>query len=155
MSNKQDLKDVWPIINEVVSSDGEFSLKPNGVSMLPLIRPGIDAVTIVAPKDLKKDDIVLYRRASGQFVLHRLIRIKKGRCTMFGDNQKIIEYKIPVTNVLAKVKSIYRDGEAIDFDGKEYKKYLKKLHRKINFYKLPTLLYRIKCKLVKRKSTSK
>lgn len=156
MSNKQELKDIWPLISEVISSGGEFRLNPNGISMLPLIRPSVDSVTIVAPNDLKNDDIVLYVRKSGQFVLHRLIKVnKKGLCTMFGDNQKSLEHKIPLSDVLAKVNEIYRDGVKVDFDSKEYKKYVKKIHRRINLYKLPTLLYKIKCKIFKRKSTSK
>lgn len=146
---------MWPLINEVISSGGEFCLHPNGHSMMPLIRPGEDMVTIVAPTELENDDIVLYVRESGQFVLHRLISTKKGYCTMFGDNQKALEHKIPIKNVLAKVKYIHRDGEIINFDSKEYKKYVKKVHRKINFYRFPVFLSKIKHKIFKKKSTSK
>ena len=145
---------MWPIISEVLSSGGEFCLHPNGQSMLPIIRPSIDMVTIVSPQELKNDDIVLYVRASGQFVLHRLISIKKGKCTMFGDNQKALERNIPIENVVAKVKSIHRDGEIVDFNSKEYKKYVKKIHRKINFYKFPIFLITVKNKIFKKKSTS-
>jgi phage repressor protein C with HTH and peptisase S24 domain len=152
---KQELKEMWPIISEVLSSGGEFCLNPNGHSMLPLIRPGIDMVTIVSPTELENDDIVLYVRESGQFVLHRLIKTKKGFCTMFGDNQKALEPKIPLKNVLAKVKYIHRDGNVIDFNSKEYKKYVKKIHRRINFYRFPVFLSKIKNKIFKKKSTSK
>lgn len=150
LKNKQEMKDIWPLINEVISSGGEFQIYPNGVSMLPLIRPSVDMVTLVSPKELQKNDIVLYQRASGQFVLHRLIKVdKKGNCTMFGDNQKALERGIPLDNVLAKVKSIQRDGETVDFSSKKYKKYLRRIHRRINFYRFPVLLSKIKHKIFK------
>ena len=154
MKNKQDLSQMWPIISEVIVSGGEFCLHPNGQSMLPLIRPSTDMVTIVAPTELENDDIVLYVRESGQFVLHMLISIKKGKCTMFGDNQKALEHNIPLDKVVAKVKYLHRDGEIIDFNGKDYKKYVKKIHRRINFYRFPVFLSKIKNKIFKKKSTS-
>ncbi len=155
LKDKREFKEIWPLISEIISSGGEAPIYPNGQSMLPLIRPGKDMVTIVAPSELKKDDIVLFVRQTGQFVLHRIVCIKKDYCNMIGDNEKAIEFKIPVSNVLAKVKSIQRDGEIVDFDSKEYKKYLKKLHRKINFNRLPTRLSILKRKIFKKKSTSK
>lgn len=155
MKTKQDLRVVWPSINDIISNGGEFCLLPNGNSMLPLIRPGQDMVTIVSPEDLKKDDIVLFVRRTGQFVLHRIVDIKKGRYNIIGDNQRTIEFKIPREWILAKVKYIHRDGEIIDFESKEYKKYLKKLHRKINFYRFPSFLSIMKQRIFKKKSTSK
>ena len=130
-------------------------MRPNGISMMPLIRPDKDLVTIVSPDELKKDDIVLFVRPSGQFVLHRIFEIKKGRYNIIGDNQKVIEFKVPRERIVAKVKSIQRDGETVDFESKEYKKYLKKFRRKVNFYRFPSFLSIIKQKIFKKKSTSK
>ena len=156
LKNKQELKEAWPMINQVLSRGEEFPIYPNGTSMLPLIRPGIDMVTLVLPNELKKDDIVLYKRATGQFVLHRLIKInKKGLCTMFGDNQNALEFNIPLENILAKIKSLYRDDKLVDFSSKEYKKYVRGIHRRINRNKLPVFLSKVKYKILKSKSTSK
>ena len=155
LKNKQDLKEMWPFISEMLANGGDFSLLPNGTSMLPLIRPGEDLVTIVAPKELKKDDIVLFVRKTGQFVLHRIVSMKNGLCNMIGDNQKTIEFKIPVEDIVAKVKYIHRNGEVIDFESKDYKKYVKKIRRKTNFYRFPSFLSIMKQKIFKKKSTSK
>ena len=49
-----ELKEAWSIIEEVISSGGEFSISPSGTSMLPLIRPGKDVVVLVAQLSLRK-----------------------------------------------------------------------------------------------------
>lgn len=82
---------------------------------------------LVAPCDVKKNDIVLYKRASGQFVMHRIIKVKKDEYIMCGDNQYEHEHNIKKENILAKVKGIYRDEVYFEVNNKEYIKYVKKL----------------------------
>lgn len=122
-----DLKEFWPLINETISSGGEFRLFHKGTSMLPLLRQGIDSVLLVSPTELKKNDIVLYKRPSGQLVMHRIIKLEKNGYAICGDNQYILEKGITDKNMLAKVKGIYRGDEYFDINNKQYKKYLRKL----------------------------
>ena len=119
-----DLKEFWPLINETISSGGEFRLFHKGKSMMPLLREGIDSVLLIAPNDLKKNDIVLYVRESGQFVMHRIVKLKGDNYTMCGDNQGVFEKGITKSNVLAKVKGIYRGDEYCDLTDKKYKRYV-------------------------------
>ena len=65
-----------------------FLVQPfRGVSMMPLLRQGRDAVRLVKPqRPLKKMDIVLFERPDGQLVLHRIIRIRNGEYYIRGDN---------------------------------------------------------------------
>ena len=97
------------LIEEVVSTDGEFRLYPKGTSMLPLIRQGKDSVILVKPSLLSNKDIVLYKRSNGQFVLHRIIKIKGNDLILCGDNQSDLEYGITKADVVAKVKAVYID----------------------------------------------
>ena len=120
------MDEIWQLASDVISSGGEFRLFHKGTSMLPLLRQGIDSVVLVAPTDIKKNDILLYRRASGQYVMHRAIKIKKDEFIMCGDNQYVHEHGIKQENILAKVKGIYRGEEYIEIDNKEYKKYVKR-----------------------------
>jgi hypothetical protein len=122
-----DLKEFWPLINETISSGGEFRLFHKGTSMLPLLRQGIDSVVLVSPTELKKNDIVLYKRPSGQLVMHRIVKLEKNGYAICGDNQYILEKGITDKNMLAKVKGIYRGDEYFDINNKQYKKYLRKL----------------------------
>ena len=91
--NKQliNLCDLYPLIEEVISSGGEFRMYPRGVSMLPLLTQGEDSVVLVSLGDVCVNDMILYRRDSGQFVLHRLIKIEGDEYIMCGDNQGELE----------------------------------------------------------------
>lgn len=123
--NKQDFKieEMYPLISEIISSGGSFRLFPKGISMLPTIKQGQDSVELAAPKRLKKYDIVLYKRPNGQFVIHRIIKIKDDEATLCGDNQVALENGVDVNDILAKVTGIYK-GEKLfkntDFSYKFY-----------------------------------
>ena len=149
MSNIVELNDIWPVINEVISSGGEFNFKPNGISMLPLIRPGVDTVTLVEPKEIKKSDIVLYRRDNGKFVLHRIMFVRKKDFVMRGDNQKYLETGLRRDQILALVKGITKDGAQVDMTSEEYQKYVKSLYRGIWKVRLRSFLSKIKHKIFK------
>ncbi|MBQ7760434.1 MAG: S24/S26 family peptidase [Clostridia bacterium] len=147
-----ELKDTWPIIEEVISSGGEFHLAPHGNSMLPLIKPGKDTVVLVAPTDLKEQDIVLYRRANGQFILHRIMYIKKDHLLMCGDNLDYYEYEIKLEDILAKVKDILIDGKTkVDTTSRKYKKYVKSRYRKVRVAQFKNFLYRLAKPFIKNK----
>ena len=125
-----DLNEAWPLISEVIESDGEFRLYPRGTSMMPLIREGIDSVLLIKARDVSKNDMVFYKRENGQFVLHRAVKIKKNSYVMCGDNQFKLEKGIRQENVLAVVKGFYRDELYVDENNEEYRKYLKSLPKR-------------------------
>ena len=125
-----DLNEAWPLISEVIESDGEFRLYPRGTSMMPLIREGIDSVLLVKARDVSKNDMVFYKRENGQFVLHRAVKIKKNSYVLCGDNQFKLEKGIRQENVLAVVKGFYRDELYVDENNEEYRKYLKSLPKR-------------------------
>lgn len=149
MSNKLELNDLWPVIEEVISSGGEFQFAPYGTSMLPLIRPGQDSVIFVAPNNLKKTDIVLYRRLDGSFILHRIMLIQKDNYIMCGDNQRQLERDIKKEQILALVKDVYRNGDPVDTKSKEYQRYIKSRYKQIRKSRLRLFLSRIKHKFFK------
>lgn len=146
------LKDFWPIMKEVIESGGEFTFKPNGVSMMPLIRQGIDEVVLVKAENIKVGDAVFYQRDNGQFVLHRIVKEKKGKYVMCGDNQFILEYGITDKHILAKMKAVIRDGQVIDETNKEYRKYIKGLPFRRFKKKTRNFLSRVKAKIFKKKT---
>ena len=151
MSNTEvSLKEVWPIMKEVIESGGEFSFFPHGTSMMPLIRQGLDSVVLVKAEELKKGDAVFYQRDNGQFVLHRIVKIKNGEYIMCGDNQYELEYGIEQRHILAKVKAVKRDGHTIDDSVTEYRKYVKGLSFLRLKRRVGVRLYRIKNKIFKK-----
>ena len=126
MNNDFRLDEVIEVIEEILSSGGEFKFQPKGVSMRPLIVGGRDSVVLKSfdPNTVKKHDMLFYRRENGQFVLHRLIKIENdGRFTMCGDNQLKLERRLDSSFVIGVVSGLYRKGKSYDLSGVSYRLY--------------------------------
>lgn len=147
------LKDALFVIQEKLSSGGEVTINPGGISMKPLVIPGRDSVVLVsAPKKLKKYDVALYRRKNGQFVLHRVVGEKNGIYIMCGDNQYVREKNIEHTDVIALMSAVIRNKKKISVNSVHYKIYsvLWVFIQRINalYHKLRGFLGRIKRKIL-------
>ena len=118
------LKDAEGLIIEVVNGGGEFELYPRGTSMLPLIVEGRDSVRLVKPKNLKVDDIALYKRDDGQFVLHRIVAANGDIFDMCGDHQFVVENGIRRDQIIAKVGAMTINGKLVKTDDKRYLAYV-------------------------------
>lgn len=80
-----------------------------GISMYPLLRQRKDSVHIVKiDSPLKKNDVILYQRDSGQYVLHRIIKIKNSNYIICGDNQWKKEYGITDDHIIGIMIGYYR-----------------------------------------------
>ena len=128
------LEELLPVISEKLEAGGQVAFNPYGESMLPLFVPGRDSVTLEKPqRPLKKNDILFYRRKTGQFVLHRLEKIKKdGSLVLRGDNQWAKEQGIRPEDILGLVVSFCQNGKEQTPNALKYKFYvrvLKPLHR--------------------------
>lgn len=132
-----------PLIEESIKNGGNFTFYPKGTSMLPTIIPGEDMVRLCELSQIKKYDIVLYKRKNGQYVMHRIMKIKylpKTKETVFtmcGDNQVVLERGITSDMLIAKAHSVIKsDGTSISCFGEQNRKYAEKLRLK----KLPVRL---------------
>lgn len=111
---KVSFEDLYPLILDTVDAGNEFSFIAFGQSMLPTIRNGLDLVTLGPVKDnLCKNDIIFYRRNSGQFVLHRIVRVGEDSFDLCGDNQYCIEKGIHREQIIAKLVRLERNGETL------------------------------------------
>lgn len=83
-----------------------------GNSMRPLWRHARDSALLRSCDvySLKKGDIALYRRATGQVVLHRIVRVNADSYHMCGDAQSVLERHVPKAHVLAVVAAFTRKG---------------------------------------------
>ena len=128
MNSELDLKAMLPVIEEVLSSGGEFTFVPNGRSMLPMLHGGRDSVTVIRPSGrLKKNALPLYRRKNGAFVMHRVIKVLPDGYVMRGDAQFSSE-RIEDSQIIAVMKSFTRNG--------------KKYRENSLFYRLYCLIWR-------------
>ncbi len=126
-NNEFFLADAIDAIEEVLASGGDFRIFPKGTSMLPLLVQKRDSVVLKRREGIpaKKHDIAFYRRKSGQFVLHRVMRIcADGTYTMCGDNQCVLEKGIEPSQIIAYVSEIYRKDKKIAMTGIAYSLYV-------------------------------
>lgn len=124
---------------------------PVGISMMPLLRQGIDTVKLVKPtKPLQKHDVILYQRPTGQYVLHRILKVKTNEYYLCGDNQVFIEKGVKESWVIAIMEGFYREDEYIEVTNKEYLKYVKKRTSSRWSRKIKYIIRRIFAKIFKR-----
>lgn len=92
----------------------ELPLVVSGGSMRPFLIPGRDTVYLSrVERPLRRGDIVLYRRACGRYVLHRIQKITPGGLTMIGDGQRLTEPGIQPEQVLAMATRVRRKGREL------------------------------------------
>lgn len=137
LSNNPKMEDVYPFIVESIKDGGQFILYPRGTSMNPSIYEGKDCVALMEISEPKRFDIVLYRRKCGQFVLHRIMKVKNGKYIMCGDNQFVFEKGIERKQLIAVVNEIRKeDGSIYDIekirkDGKMFLRMPKKVFNRL------------------------
>lgn len=83
-----------------------------GGSMIPFLHHG-DTVYLNLPGDpVKRGDILLYQRSSGQYVLHRVVQVNSdGSLWMAGDAQMTLEYLPDTQGVRGLVTSARHKGK--------------------------------------------
>ena len=102
------LKELMPLIQERIARGQSVRFYPQGISMLPMLKPGRDSVELSAPPErLKKYDLPLYQRRDGSFVLHRVVHVGDTYCCV-GDNQLRAEKGIAHEQVIALVTAFYK-----------------------------------------------
>lgn len=89
---------------------GVVTIPMRGVSMLPLLREGRDAVTLQssAGDNLKKWDVVLFRH-NGHHILHRYLGISGNQLCFRGDNLPDPGERCYAENVVAVVSNVIRN----------------------------------------------
>lgn len=122
------LEDLMPLILERLAAGQTVRFAPRGISMLPMLRPGMDAVEFSpAPPSLQKYDLPLYRRQNGEYILHRVIKAGDPY-TCIGDNQFILESGIRHSQVLALVTAFYRGDKRYPVTAWHYRLYCRLWH---------------------------
>lgn len=97
-----------------------------GDSMMPLIKQGRD-VLIISRKPqgrLKRYDIPLYQRDSGQYVLHRILKVRPNDYVICGDNRSHTETGITDRHIIGVLTGIIRNGKEISLNSFRYRFYV-------------------------------
>lgn len=101
-------------LEELLAQGNIIKIKPQGYSMYPLFIPGRDEALIeqVPISQLKRGDVVLYRRRHGILVLHRICQITRAGFYMVGDNQYETEGPLTSDQIHGKLIGFVRNGRS-------------------------------------------
>lgn len=131
-----------PLLQERLAAGQTVRYLPfRGVSMLPMLRQGIDSVELSPlPQRLKKYDLPVYRYPSGKYVMHRVVAVREDHYLCLGDNTYEYE-KIRHDQMIAVVSAFKRGEKRISVEALSYRIYCRVW---VASYPLRKLLKRVK-----------
>lgn len=118
-----ELDNLMPLFRERLNAGQKVKFSPRGVSMMPMLRQGIDCVILSpVPEKLQKFDLPLYRRDDGKYILHRIVEVGE-TYTCVGDNQFQLEHGVRHDQMIALVTAFTRGDREISVENPGYKLY--------------------------------
>lgn len=100
------------MLRELVREGKEVSMLITGSSMSPFLLSHKDTICFKAPwRPLRRGDMVFYERESGQFVMHRIYKLRKEGLYIVGDAQREIEGPVHPSQIFAVVTKVKRRGK--------------------------------------------
>ena len=111
---------------EEIRRSGYLIYRNVGDSMLPLIRQGRDLLLISRKPEgrLNQYDVPLYRRDSGQYVLHRILKVRKDDYVLCGDNRWQRETGISDRHIIGVLTAVIWDGKQLPVTDWRYRLYV-------------------------------
>ena len=127
---------------EEIRRNGKIIYTNVGDSMMPFIKQGRDVLVISrAEGRLKRYDVPLYKRDSGQYVLHRILKVRENDYVICGDNRCSREYGITDRHIIGVLTGIIRDGREIPVTDRKYRIYV---HLWCDFFPVRAFIIRIR-----------
>lgn len=116
-----------------------------GTSMYPMLRNRRDTVIIEPVRhELRRYDLPLYKRPNGQYVLHRILRVKEDGYVICGDHCWQKEDPVPKEWILGVVTGFYRDNTYISVKNPLYQAYV---HIWCDFFWMRSLILRTRARV--------
>lgn len=116
-------------IEQILAEEGRGFFQTSGDSMEPLLHHRKSTVIIEAKKGrLHRWDVALYRRPTGEYVLHRVVGVEPGGYRIRGDNRLWSE-TVPNEWIIGVMAGFYPDEskQYISCQSPTYQAYLKTL----------------------------
>ena len=111
---QMDTREYVSMLRTLVEEGHEVSLLIAGSSMAPFLVHQRDTIYFRKPdRPLRRGDMVFYQRSGGQFVMHRICRIKDGGYYMIGDAQREIEGPLARDQIFGLVTAVNRKGNML------------------------------------------
>ena len=109
-----DTREYVSALRELTEEGKEVSMLIAGSSMSPFLCHGRDYIYFKKPdRELGRGDMVFYERDNGQFVMHRIWKVKPEGYYMVGDAQTEIEGPLRRDQIFALITKVQRKGRWI------------------------------------------
>lgn len=158
MNNNEKSSSVDPSATDyrkLIEKDGVIAQLTVGMSMHPMLVQRRDTVIIKKiTSPLKENDVVLYQKKSGKYILHRIIKVKGNEYIIRGDNCFFNEKGITDDTIIGVLEGFYKKDKYVDCNKSVgYKIYIQ-LNRRTYYirkaiFKTRLFLSKIKHKLFK------
>lgn len=110
-----DTNEYVSVLKELTEQGKEVSLIISGSSMSPFLIHQRDYIIFKKPdRELKKGDMVFYQRDTGQYVMHRIWKVKPEGYYIVGDAQIDIEGPVRRDQIFALITKVQRKGKWIE-----------------------------------------
>lgn len=111
---KVDTTELVSALKELVEAGHEVSLTISGRSMTPFLAHERDRIFFSTPNPpLRRGDMVFFRRTNGQYVMHRICKVRPEGCYLVGDGQTEVEGPILPGQIFARVNRVERKGKIL------------------------------------------
>ena len=102
------------VLRGLVEEGHEVSMLVSGSSMSPFLIHLRDTIYFKQPdRPLRAGDIVFYQRDSGQYVMHRILRVRGDVYDIVGDAQVLVERGVRRDQIFAIITRVKRKGKFI------------------------------------------
>ena len=109
-----DTREYVSVLREIAEEGKVVSMLIAGSSMAPFLCHNRDYIYFTKPeRELRRGDMVFYQRDSGQYVMHRIYRVKHEGYYMVGDAQTQIEGPLRRDQIFAVITQVKRAGKMI------------------------------------------
>lgn len=110
-----DTREYVSVLKELVDEGKVVSMLIAGNSMSPFLCHQRDYIYFKKPdQKLKRGDMVFYQRKNGQYIMHRIYKIRGEDYYMVGDAQQVIEGPLKREQIFAVVIKVKRKEKWIE-----------------------------------------
>lgn len=119
-------------------------------------KPPDHIVIVAVNRPLRRYDVPMYRRANGNFVLHRIIKVREdGRYVICGDNLWRKEYHVRDEDIVGLLAGFFKGGHYIDCETSPWYHAYVYLWRFLYPFRTCVLFSKEKLRFIKRKIRKK
>lgn len=109
-----DTREYVSALRELVEDGKEVGMTVAGSSMSPFLVHQRDSIYFKKPdRELRRGDMVFYERKNGQFVMHRIRKVKREGYYIIGDAQRETEGPILREQIFAVITKVKRKGKEL------------------------------------------